>query len=642
MKLSGKLNLVILGIVVGFVLVLAIVFYIRTVSESLQTLEMTAEKVISNGYRVSSESKEMQISTDKLSSLLSRWEDAVAAMSTSMAALQNHPAISRLSANLRQEVDGAVKVWENNQKEMDNIRANVTNIIQNDDIPDFWKKGFERMLDSYEHWGSNAGGGVYTVIEDTQRDLRISDMAITDLMVANMTRLSKEIHSQTSAVERSAMVAAGIAVVLIIGLSLLAVILFTRRLARRIRSIQQIMEKIASRDLRAKTTDTSRDEIGLLARHMNDVISALNTFMGSVKAATDQAQALKETMSSGSTEAASALNEISQNIASIKDQFSVLKANMVDASDAITHIDERVQSLGDSIENQSTAIEQSTSSIEQMNSSINNVARLSSEHKSRAGKLQHIIQDGGEKVESTNEIIVAISNQIDDILEIIGIINAISEQTNLLSMNAAIESAHAGEAGKGFAVVAEEIRKLAESSAGNAADIGTALGAMTEKIKEALRASDDSRNAFETINSDVHSFADAMAEVSSVMEELSSGSREILHAAEQIRGVTEDVRHESEEIRHNTQDVRHAMESATNIAETVLGGMDEIDGGSKEILHSLVNVSDVSTENRERMDTLAVIVESFTTAGDEDEEVDALPPLSAADELAEGGHRNAG
>lgn len=163
------------------------------------------------------------------------------------------------------------------------------------------------------------------------------------------------------------------------------------------------------------------------------------------------------------------------------------------------------------MERQFSAVEQSSSATEQILASVNNVAAITANRLSGMDTLIELIRTCGEQVRDTSTIIQEIQNTANDMIELIALINNISSQTNLLSMNAAIE---AGDAGQGFAVVAEEIRKLAEDTGTNARNIATSLKATIERIHDATDSGKKSEESLENINREVELFSTALKEVS--------------------------------------------------------------------------------------------------------------------------------
>jgi len=268
------------------------------------------------------------------------------------------------------------------------------------------------------------------------------------------------------------------------------------------------MRRVAERDFTHTPPQLGSDEIGMLSTYLKEVMVSLGVFFESVRTAANNVSALKDTLSSGTTESAAAVHQINKNIESIKNKFTLLDSAIIQATQALEEIGKYLESFKNETETQRVTMERAGTQLEA--TVCRNWGRFGSADPGaqRAEALKQIVADGADQVQSTNDIIKTVSRDIDNIGEIIDLIDEISEQTNTLSMNAAIESAHAGAAGAGFAVVAEEIRKLAESTQENAQRVGDALNSITEKMGSALRSSDLSAQALGTISGDVGAFAE--------------------------------------------------------------------------------------------------------------------------------------
>ncbi|MDR0497442.1 MAG: methyl-accepting chemotaxis protein, partial [Treponema sp.] len=204
-----------------------------------------------------------------------------------------------------------------------------------------------------------------------------------------------------------------------------------------------------------------------------------------------------------------------------------------------------------------------------------------------------------------------IAKESEGLLEINLVMQNIASQTNLLSMNAAIEAAHAGEAGKGFAVVADEIRKLAENSSTQSKTISSVLKKIKGSIDKILQSTHNVLNRFEAIDTGVKTVAEQEESIRNAMEEQGEGSKQILEAIGQLNGITQQVRNGSMEMLEGSKEVIHEGKNLERVTEEITGGMNEMAIGSEQINLAVNQVNDITVKNREEIDTLVREVSKF-------------------------------
>ena len=242
------------------------------------------------------------------------------------------------------------------------------------------------------------------------------------------------------------------------------ILAITSKITRRLKTITVETELLATKDLTRSIQDQTQDEIGELAHHLNQTVGILNSVMASVKTTANEATDMSESINFSAGEVTAATTEISSNIGSMQHQFGNLKQAVDNAIEALDSMSSFLVTFMTDINRQNSSVTETTTSIAEMNRSIALINRKGKEKVEQITQIRRIAAEGEEKIVNTESLLVGVTTELDNVYTFIEMINSIAEQTSILSMNAAIESAHAGEAGKGFAVVADEIQKLAEST----------------------------------------------------------------------------------------------------------------------------------------------------------------------------------
>jgi iron only hydrogenase large subunit-like protein/uncharacterized protein YoxC len=235
--------------------------------------------------------------------------------------------------------------------------------------------------------------------------------------------------------------------------------------------------------------------------------------------------------------------------------------------DFMRGINDLIENLNIQIIRQASAIEESSASIEEMMATINNTAAMAEKRQSAIQDLVSNVQQGRASMRETIEAVQAISKGVEGVGSTIKVIGGIAANTNLLSMNAAIEAAHAGDAGRGFAVVSGEIRRLSETTRENSQNIAHTLTGIIDGIKTTTVRSSATAALINTMAEEINGFAHTMTELINSLGELSIGSREIITALVQLREHAEAIKTGYHTMMEKTQNLEKSMQTITKMNE---------------------------------------------------------------------------
>lgn len=370
--------------------------------------------------------------------------------------------------------------------------------------------------------------------------------------------------------------------------------------------ISQSLEALASADadLTVSLPVSTNDEIGQLGTSFNNFVSKLRGLIGNVKTAVEDTNLVKQNVSASAEETSTAIEEISANLNAIKKQIDILDMHINENIQAINTITSNINLVDDQIGSQSAMVEQSTASITQMIASLNSVNSIAQNKKRTTQNLAAVSADGKSKIARTAETFKTVVTRIAEIQQMASSINSIAAQTNLLSMNAAIEAAHAGDSGRGFAVVAEEIRKLADSAGKSSKSIAQLIRDISAAIKETDQNVVHTTAAFENIGQEVDSTVNAFSEIEQSVSELNIGGQQILESTNQINDVTVHIRDGSREIKQGTRLLLDSSNEIKQVSDRVTTGMAESTMGISEIVRSMQDMVQMAQQLNQIVDDL--------------------------------------
>jgi methyl-accepting chemotaxis protein len=389
--------------------------------------------------------------------------------------------------------------------------------------------------------------------------------------------------------------------------------IIARSIANPIISVSKTLRDISEGegDLTQQLEVNSHDEIGDMAQYFNLTLDKIKALVGMIKQQAGTLSNIGYELTSNMSETAAAVNQITANIQNIKGRVINQSASVTETSATIEQISNNISKLNAHIDHQAESVAQSSSAIEEMLANIQSVTKTLIKNAENVKDLAEASDIGRTGLQEVAGNIQEIARESAGLLEINAVMENIASQTNLLSMNAAIEAAHAGEAGKGFAVVADEIRKLAESSGEQSKTIATVLQKIKDSIDKITVSTDGVLNKFEAIDSGVRIVLDQEEQIRNAMEEQGIGSRQILEAIGSLNDITQMVKDGSVEMLEGSREIIKESRTLEMVTEEIANGMAEMSNGADEINIAINRVNTISGENKENIEVLVREVARF-------------------------------
>ncbi|WP_146049474.1 methyl-accepting chemotaxis protein [Alkalispirochaeta sphaeroplastigenens] len=413
-------------------------------------------------------------------------------------------------------------------------------------------------------------------------------------------------------VRRSVIRLGGIALILA-GSAALLLWWFVRRALLPLRRVSAGLDGVArgEADLTATLAVTSRDEVGQISGSFNAFLGGLREIMSTIRSATDALAELGQELSGNMQETAAAVTEITANIHSLADQAGVQAGSVSEVTSTIEEISRNIEGLDGLVQNQSSVVAQSSASIEEMMASVRSVAATLEKNVASFDELTAAAREGRTRLDEMIALNRQIADRSEGLQKTSAVIQAIARQTNLLSMNAAIEAAHAGEFGRGFAVVATEIRSLSEDAGKQSKSIGRELSDISSTIARAAGSAEEVSQAFVTVQELIDLVGQNERQIRNAMEEQSAGSTQILQALGEISQVTDAVRSGSGEIRTASATMLDEVVRIDGITRHLRQGMEEMQTGAGEIQGAVTAVEGLSGKTSDRIDQVRTLVGRF-------------------------------
>jgi purine-cytosine permease-like protein/methyl-accepting chemotaxis protein len=375
-----------------------------------------------------------------------------------------------------------------------------------------------------------------------------------------------------------------------------------------------LLKGISQGDLTQPIEASSNDELGEMMHLLHETQSGIKTLILAIK---DKATTLTEVGAELSTtmiQSAAAIHQISTTTQGMKEKSLHESASVTETNATMGQVVANIDSLNSHIEKQAESVSRSSAAIVQMVANIASVTTSLIDTEKNIKTLADASEKGSAGLYEVSIAIRDVTKASEQLLEINEVIQNIASQTDLLSMNAAIEAAHAGEVGKGFAVVADEIRKLAESSSDQAKTVSSVLKEIKDSLDRISVSTDMVLFHFGAIDTGVKTVSTHEAHIRTAMEEQDAGSKEILETMGRSQDITQNVRRSSEEMLIGSKEVISEGKNLEALTADLTNGMTEIATGMSQINIAVTRVQGISMENRASIEVLVRAITRFKLA----------------------------
>ena len=379
-------------------------------------------------------------------------------------------------------------------------------------------------------------------------------------------------------------VAVGIIAIVVI-IAIIISFIMGRRLMRPLVKVSTIIEDVANGNIEAdfSVVKESNDEIGLIIEKMKELTQSLGSIVGKIRNSSDTMSSNSYELNDTSSQTLAANNEISKAVEDVAEGSTGMAASISKINENLLEMSNETKDINasvDEIKNQTVAV-QDSSKI--MNDKIKSMQDSS-----------HNMDEG---ISAISKRIETVNTTVDKVSNIVSVIEEISSETNLLSLNASIEAARAGDAGKGFAVVAQEIRVLSDNTNTELENIKQIISSLVEECRYCVQASG-------TI---VEDNAKQKEEIKAVLDEFGSLDEQIQKTAEKADEIEELV---TAMIELN-DDITKSSNSLTDVSAANAAATEEMNANIEELNAMMHGVSEMAEHMNNESDGLKEALSFF-------------------------------
>lgn len=333
--------------------------------------------------------------------------------------------------------------------------------------------------------------------------------------------------------------------VFLIGLIIIAYLIIVA-VIKPIENIQNVMVKAAGGDMTQRLDILNNDELGILSKSINSMLGEFHHLLENLVVSSKELACASESLS----------------VIAGQTHRGVFKQT------------EEIQTVVSAIEQMSLTVKEVEGNTVNASNSTGQATDMINEASSMVAETMHLIENASQKIDQASLVVDELKQGSADIAQVLNVITGISDQTNLLALNAAIEAARAGEAGRGFAVVADEVRSLAHSTQNSTVEIqkiieklqglsqsaAVSMSAGKEAARQTIEAAVKTDEKLKSVVDHVSLINDMTGQISAATTEQAAVSAEVARAMVRISSISVETGQASEQTRTESLHVKSLSE----------------------------------------------------------------------------------